>query len=374
MVLALDPEAVAALEQSNEAEWVVSAFYGDQTTIPSDKYPGIDRVPLTGDGSLTFDAGGQIQANGTVYLARDGASLVPASFTDPLAPYGQELAVVRRVTYAGASWDIPLGRFRIQDVPDMSTLYGSWPGVTAQLGWSAQLSVCDRFDILQADDFLATTTPTAGNTTWDEIRALCTIPVVESLPDAAVPSGIVYQGRVDGLTQLASNLGGEPAITREGAFTVRLRNAWLTETVPAATVTGTVDVSKGMSNNLINSVVATNPNNALILAVAEITDESNPLAITRPIGRRTQQLSNPLWDTQAKAQAGAQTALARLSTQQSKTVKVSCLPRPDIDLGDFIQVTDARTGEKYLGEVRNMGYSFNPTDLMTMELTVAEVI
>lgn len=372
-MLQLDAEVVAALEQSHEAEWVVTAAYGDESTIPSDRYPGIDRVPLTTDGSLTFDADGQIQANGTLYLARDGASLVPASKTDPLAPYGQEVSIARRVKYAGASWDIPVGLFRIQDVPDMKTLYGSWPGVTAQLGWSAQLTVCDRFDILRADDFLATTTPTPGNTTWDEIRLLSDLPVVESLPDAAIPSGITYQSRLDAITQLAGNLGGEPALTREGALTVRPSGVWLTATDPVAVVNGTVETSGGMSNSLINSVAVTNPNDEKILGVAEITDESNPLAVTRPIGRRTYTSSNPLMDTQAKALAAAKTMLARLSSQQSRTVKVSCLPRPDLDLGDFIQVNDEAAQATYLGEIRRMGYQLDPTALMSLELTVAEV-
>lgn len=379
MALSLPDEAIEAMEQSNHPEWIVASFYGAAQTIPSDKYPGYDRVPITGDGNVTFDADASTQANGSLYLAYDNDSLVPQSKTDALAPYGQEVSIVRRVMYASTSWDIPLGRYRIEEVPDTDALFRAYPAGSLnarlkQLGWSARLNITDLFDRIDADDFLAVKSP-ASSSTWDEIQSLSPLPIVRSLPDATLPAGITYRGRSDAINQLIANLGGEPHLTREGALTARRKNNWLTATDPVAVVKGTITVSGGMSNNLKNSVVVTNPSDATILGRAEITDPANPLYVDGPLGRRTEEISDPLMDTQSKAQAAAITALARLSTQQSRVVKVTCLPRPDLELGDFIQVDEYSGDVKsatWLGEVRRMEFSMNPLDSMTLELTVAE--
>lgn len=380
MALSVPDEAVEAMEQSHNPEWVVTAFYGAEQTIPSAKYPNLDRVPVTTDGRVTFDADGQTQANGSVYLAYDdGASLEPQSKTDPLAPYGQELSIVRRVTYAGSSWDVPLGRYRIEEVPDTATLFKAYPAGTLeqrmqQVGWRAQLVITDLFDLIQADDFLAMKSP-QSTSTWDEIQTLSPIPIVRSLPDVLVPAGITYRGRADAIVQLMANLGGEPHLTRQGALTARRRNNWLLATEPVAVVNGTVEVSGGMSNKLKNSVVVTNPSDAEILGQWEITEPADPLNVNGPLGRRTEEISDPLMDTQAKADAAAETAGKRLSTQQSRVVKVTCLPRPDLELGDFIQVNqyaDSQVIAVWLGEVRQMEFSMEPLAPMSLELTVAE--
>jgi len=249
--------------------------------------------------------------------------------------------------------------------------------------------------------------------TWDEIAKLSPLPVVRSLPDAEIPAGVSFQGRLDAITKLITNLGGEAALTRDGSLTARPANNYLTATVPVTTVKGTVSVDAGMSNDLYNSIAVTNPNDATILGIARITDPSDPLSITGPLGERTKSYSDPLMDTQAKADAAAATYLARLSTVQARVVKVSCLPRWDLELGDFIEVYQFNPGQTatvpvptsgvygaagqafgfgsgvygflvsaalsgaapsviWSGEVRHMEWPLDPTALMTFELTVAD--
>lgn len=405
MALDVPAEAIAAMEQTNTAEIVATAFYGAAQTIPSDKYPDLDRVPLVSNsGSITWDADQQQQAQGNCFLAAGGASLVPAAKTDPLAPYGQELQLVRRVHYAGASWDIPGGRFRIGEVPSASDAYKT-------MGWSAQLNLVDLFDKFPADFLGPVTGPSQTTSTWDEVAKLSPLPVVRSLDDAPIPVGVTFQNPVDAITKLIANLGGEPAITRQGALTARRANAYLNQTVPVATVKAVVSVDAGMSNNLINSVAVTNPNDATILGIARITAPSDPLCITGPLGERTKTFSDPLMDTQAKADAAAATYLARLSTVQARVVKVTCLPRWDLELGDYVQVNEYLPGATstgpapaglfgggssygyggglygflvsvaqsggdpyrvWTGEVRHMEWPLDPTALMSFELTVAD--
>lgn len=397
MVLDVPAEAIAAMEQSNTGEIIATAFYGAKQTIPSDDFPDYPSVPLaTNSGSITWDAGQQLQAQGNCFLTANGVSLVPQAKTDPLAPFGQEIQLVRRVHYADTSWDIPGGRFRIQEVPEASDSYRI-------MGWSAQLNLVDLFDRLKAADFLgAVNTPSQYDSTWDEVARLSPLPVVRSLPDAAIPAGVTFEGRLDAVTKLITNLGGEPALTRTGQLTARPANNYLTATETVATVRGTVTVSSGMSNDLINSVSVTNPNDANILGVKKIDDPSDPLCVDGPLGERTQTFSNPLMDTQDKADKAAATSLARLSTVQARVVKVTCLPRWDLELGDFIDVVEVSprpsvvstvtddfgdsftpvfgdrdtglesTSVVWTGEVRRIEWPLDPTALMSFDLTVAD--
>jgi hypothetical protein len=364
-MLELDEDARAALEQSHEAGYEVSAFYGAEQTLPA--------VPVTFDGSLSFSASAEIQGGGTVHLARDGGeSLVPAKRTDPLAPYGQELQISRTVTKGGQTWRIPLGRFRISRVPSAREYFRRYPTLALRVGWSAQLELKDRFDLIQADDFLATTAPRAGATVWDEIRRLSPIPIVESLQDAPLPAGVVYEGRSDALVMLMAHLGGVPHMTRQGALTARRSDAWLTETEPVTTIAGTIEVDDSLANDLYNSVAVTTNQDPTILAISEITNPADPLAVSSPLGRRTYTHQDPLAKTQAQAQATADRLLARLSTQQSRVAKVTCLPRPDVELGDYVRVLDPSNGKEIDGEVSEMSFSMNPTEPMTLSLIVAE--
>ena len=363
MVIAVDPQAILAMEQTNGGEIIATAFYGAQQTIPSDGYPDYPQVPLaTNSGSITWDADQAQQAQGSCFLTANGVSLVPQQKTDPLAPFGQELQLVRRVKYADQTWDIPGGRFRIGEVPSASDSYKI-------MGWSAQLNLVDRFDMIQAADFLGPVTgPSQTASTWDEIASLSPLPVVRSLPDAPIPGGVTFLGRLDAIT----NLGGEPALTRDGSLTGRPANAYLNATVTVATVKGTVSVDAGMSNDLFNSISVTNPNDATILGLARITDVANPLSINGPLGERTKTYSDPLMDTQQKADAAAATYLARLSTVQARVVKVTCLPRWDLELGDFIEVDDQASSDVWTGEIRHMEWPLDPTALMSFDLTVAD--
>lgn len=364
-MLQLADDVRAALEDSHSPGYKVTAYYGADLTVAD--------VPITTDGSITFAADADVQGSGTISLARDGGeSLVPQSKTDPLAPYGQELSIERTISRGGQTWSVPLGRFRITRVPSAKEYFRLYPAARQLVGWAAQLEVKDRLEMIQADDFPAATAPVPGNTTWDEIRRISPIPIVTSLPDRALPAGIVYQSRAEAVATLAKNLGGVPAITRQGALTVRPANQWLTATVPVFTINGTIDIDDGMANDLYNSVVVSTSNDPTILGVAEILDESNPLAVTRPIGRRTYKAQDPLITTQLGADEAASTMLARLSTRQSRTAKVTCLPRPDLELGDFGEVADPVSGRVLLGEIAGMSFSLDPFAEMTLDLIVSE--
>lgn len=373
-MLPIDDAVRAALEQNHVAGWRASAFYGAELTV-------LD-VPLDRTGSLKYSGDAQIQANGTVSLAWDAQNLVPKSRTDALAPYGQELLIERTVTVGTQTWGIPMGRFRITEVPSAKEYFRLFPSQDPSnpanarqlvVGWAVQLKLEDRFERIIADDFLQTEGPRAGNTVWQEIQRLSPYPIQTSLPDATIPAGVAYESRIDAIQKLMAALGGVPHLTRQGVLTARPADAWLTATEPVFTVRGTIDVDDSWSMDLYNQVqVKSSGGSNELVAFRAITDPSNPLAVSRPIGGRTYRFASPLLDTQAKVEAAAETVLARVSGRQSKVVKVTCLPRPDIELGDYGVVIDEVGRREVWGEVVRMNFSMDATAPMTMELIAAE--
>lgn len=373
-MLQLADEVRAALEQSHIPGYRASAFYGTELTVAD--------VPLVREGSLSFSGDAQIQAKGTVGLSKDAGNLVPKFRTDPLAPFGQELVIERTVTVGQQTWGIPLGRYRIVEVPSSREYFRRFPTQdpfnpanppSLVVGWAVKLSLADRFEAIVANDFLQTEGPKAGNTVWQELRRLSPYPIEVSLPDAAIPAGVAYQSRIDAIQKLMAAIGGVPHLTRQGVLTARPADAWLTSTTPVFEINGTIDVDDSWSMDLYNQVQVKSSSGANeLVAFRQITDESDPLAVTRPIGGRTYKYSSPLLDTQAKVNAAAETVLKRVSGRQSKTVKVTCLPRPDIELGDYGVVVDDVAQREIVGEVVSMSFSMNPTAPMTLELIAAE--
>lgn len=347
------------LETSHAGQYIVQAYYGNTMTLAD--------VPIDPkQSSLTFSADSATQGTGTVYVVSNGASLRPKTKTDPLAAYGQELAI----TYvSGNRLTIPMGRFRITDVPSSQEFRRLNPFVP--MGSITQLTLADRFDFLQHDTFLSRTSPQSSSA-WAEIQRISPIPFVKAGSDATVPSNLVYQSKMDAITQLAALSGQEPAMTRAGALTLRRSASWTLGLAPVTTIHGTVSRDDGMSNSLINYVVVTNSSKPTIVGTAAITASNDPLRVNGPLGRRVATLTSTTATTNAKATAEAAAYLAKVSTRQTATAAITCLPRPDIELGDFIAVVDPLTNETLKGTVTAMTFPLDPTKTMSLTLTMQE--
>jgi hypothetical protein len=306
-----------------------------------------------------------VQGSGTLYVPTQGKSLRPRGKRDPLAAYGQEVSINYVV---GDQVNISLGRFRITDVPSAKETARLNPFIVT--GSLVELTLADRFDILKHDSFLSGASP-QSTSAWEEIQRISPIPVVRSLPDATVPASMTYQNKFDAVQKLMTLLGGEPALTREGVLTAHPANAWTLGLDPVTEIRAVIERDDGMSNSLINCVVVTTSADASIVGLAQITNQSDPLCVTGPLGRRVKTIQDPLATTKAEADATAQTYLAQLSTQQSQVVTIKCLPRWDIELDDIVKVIDPITGEEIIGAVSNMQGNLDPTAAMTIQITEA---
>lgn len=325
-------------------------------------------VTLADSGQISFRAEGQVQASGSVTAIGVGDSLVPKSKADPLASYGQELAIWRTLQVRSQTWIIPLGVYRITRAGDEFERYRG----DVVLDWSVDLRLADRFKAIRDDDFLSADAPIPGNTVWAEMRRLSPIPVQEALGDGSVPAATVYATRFNAVSTLAELRGGAPHLTREGVLTARLRDAWLTATVPVFDIQGTITWSSEMTDDFFNQVQVTSSVDRSIVAYAQITDEWNPLSVRRA-GGRTYKHSSPIYDTQAAAQEAAYTILDRVSTRRSRLVNVTCSPEALLlELGDFGWVRDPVSKRAALGEVAQITAPLSPTATVGVQLIVAE--
>jgi hypothetical protein len=371
-VLKLDPDLIELLQVSHAAEIRATAFYDGELVGP---------VPITQDGSLRYSADQVVQCAGSVFLARDSASMVPRSKADTLAPFGQEVRIDRVDRKGSAEWVTTLGQLRIQKVPSMREYFRRYPSLTQVTGWSAQLDLQDRFAQIAADDFLYPESPKPGNSTWREIQRLSPVPIViaGSLPDRAVPSSLTAypKSRMETLTALFSNLGAYPHMTRFGALTGRAKDVWMTATTPVFTIDGVIDMDDSMTGDLFNAVKVSSSAGANgLFAVRQITDPGNPLRVNGPFGRRVFTQSSPLYESQADVDHAADTLLRRVSTRQVKTVKVTCLPQPHLELGDYIaarqKAEDGTVLRTVSGEITTISAPLDATASWTLELIMAE--
>lgn len=346
--------------RSDQSGWITGIATYQGRSVP---------VNVDGVGSLIFRSDGEIQASGSLTVSGFGDSLVPRSMTDPLAPFGQEIALWRNVQIGESQWPIPLGVYRITSAASDGQRFRE----DQPLDWSVPLTVADRFKRIRDDDFLYVESPVPGNSVWDEVRRLSPVPVQEALGDADVPAGTVYTTRLGAVTTLINLLGGRPQMTREGVLTARPRDAWLTETEPVATVNGTISFSSEMTDDFFNQVQVSNPNDAAIVAYWQLNDDSDPRSVSRAGGRTYPPQSSPIYYTQAAANAAAATIGARVSTRRARTVNVTCTPEVLLlELGDFVLIQDPVQRRQVLGEVSTMTVPMDPTAAIGMTVIVAE--
>lgn len=327
---------------------------------------------LAHDGDITWDADGDIQASGNIHVVGFGEPvLVPRQRDDLLAPYGQEVALSREVITRDKSFLIPLGIYRITG--NDGGRYTTRAGTDVVLDWEVDAKLTDRFRMLQRAKLVNPASPPAGATVYSELQRLGLFPIVQSadVPDAAVPAGMVYDSRLDAVHALASIAGARPRINRQGALTLVPADRWLTETTAEFDIPGTITWTDDQTDDFYNLVWAHSDDNAFS-AFATLDDAADPRSVGRA-GPSTYEHSSPAYDSESAVQAGADTVLSRLVNRRSKTVTVEVGPIGLLlELSDFGWVRDPLQGRAVLGEITSLTISHDPTDPITLTLTVAE--
>lgn len=331
-------------------------------------------LTIAQDGDITWDGDGEVQATSNLYVIGHGNSLVPRGDRGALlAPYGQEVSLVRRVFFRGRQTsDIPLGVYRIRaNDGGRESFRGD-----RVLDWEIGLQLADRFRQIQKAKLVPVdASPPSGATVYSELQRLANIPILidPAVPDVSVPRSHVYEDRLESVHWLAELAGAKPRLTRQGALTLRPADRWATETTPDFDITGELGENGGQTDEWFN-YVWTHNDKGEFSAFAAITDDADPLSINRA-GMATYEHSSPAYVSKAASQAGANTILERLTRRRAATVtaKVGAQGLP-LELSDFGWIRDPDQQRAVLGEISKITIPHDPAELITLELIVAEEV
>ena len=360
----------AVLTSSVTYRFVADVFYG-ATRVISD-LPIIDPTFKS-----DLEAGTKGTGAATVaYTPEFAESLTPYDFADALAPFGAEVGVRCEVSAGKFAEMVQIGRYRIADIPTGRDEFTRFRGQVTASGSVVGMVFTDRSKKVERAGFTSPQNPRSYVSAWDEIGRISQATLLRSVPDKAIPGGIVYEaskgGRWKAVEDLASVLGGVPIFDPFGNLTV-VPDAWGSAVARLRLGDeGTIlDVEHSLtSENVYNEVVGNfeDANQNPIFAYAAITD--GPLAVRGEFGANTYYAASPLVKTQAAANSFVATRLASLSSQYTYRVPVNCLYDPRLEVGDVVEVE--RPDRMITGRIISLG--FGSDGRMKLELEVRRVI
>jgi hypothetical protein len=368
-----DDTLSASLNGSHKAKWTCDVFYAGVPTLTD--------LPILNTGTFSVDGSANIQGTARIYVASDqpildraGTPLAPNDVDDLLAPYGQEIVLKRQISLGSRAFPpVVMGTLRIAEVPTIQQTRRRLRGSTFLDSVYLELSLKDRFDKIDGDQFSEPSSPTSGATVWAEIQRISTVPVQSAVNDAPVSSTYVYDGgKIPAITDLLTTIGAVPYMTRQGILTA-LPAAPMSGAYSITDLTGQiVDQSNSLSNAIRNRVVVTGSGtgSSQLVGVAQI--ESGALSVYGEMGARVRTETFALATTQGAVDAAAKTYLAQELATQSKVVTVNALVNLALEIGDVAKATDPASGRVEIGVVSKIDYSLDPKALASVQLTIPQ--
>lgn len=323
-MIPLPAEALEVLRYSHRVLTRVELWYDGEP---------VGEVPVAG-GSITLDLDDESYASGEVTLA--DPSWLGSTAGAALMPFGQRL----RISY-GVGWGQRQEWMAVG--PDL--LIKSAPTAAGVLSTDKVKCVSLVRQVMDAR-FPAPWQPPAGWTLHQALAALLQeavpgAPVTIVPADRAVPGDTVWEReRWDAVKALAGALGAVCRPSGDGFLIAP-------EPVPAGAPVWTIDASStGVlldgaqplvdRDDRWNGVVAQNPDDPEVFALATVDDPGSPIRWGGPFGQRPYFMTSPLLTADTVAQAAA-TRLANLQGS-SRKVELKCIPNPALQPGDIVTV------------------------------------
>lgn len=331
------------LSSPHSLRWLLSSVLGSAVLADNLSGDGVQVTESVDDGQITRELKATITDPENRLLSDDPGCA--------LAPWGQQL-VVRAELSVGAAWvqTIPVGRFRIEEPePDggLSILQsnGSW------LPAGQQVAVTGR-DMLQqlADETWTTAVaPQSGATVRAEMARVLSgtgLALSPSVTSAVTVTSKADYGssKLDALVTLAKLAGSVVCCDRAGA--VSLVNAtngtgqtWTFDPGAQVGISRTVTMSR---QSICNGVLVQGVDGDSRYGVrgsAWIT--SGPLRWGGPFGKIPKTISDQTIYSNTSATTRAQTELAKLTSTQTVTVKITAPANPAISVLDTASIPTA---------------------------------
>lgn len=312
-------------------------------------------IPIVSS-SLRWNGDSQIQGGGTctvVWQSEFAEPISPKQIDDPLAPFGATLAIYDVLRVGAAEWKIPLGWFRIVDVPSARDQRLLFQGRVLTVGSVVELTLQDRMIGVKLDTILIPEVARSLESVYEELIRLTGLQITRSVADAPITARVVYEkDRLDGGYQLAKILDAIPYMTSDGTLSLRPK-AW---PEPVATLIygpgGSVaDVGSSMSSaGVYNKIVVRSTAEGVDLPPYVTEVQSGPLR-TRdsdgsrsPAGTMPYELTSPYITTVQQQQQWGDRELPRLAALAAKEVPVVLGYNPLYEVGDVLRIIDGRDG------------------------------
>jgi len=321
----------------------IEAWLGDR--LLADDIP-VDSAREEGDGSLRVPE----RLTFTVPAEDNGTTWVPSAYDSPLGAYGQRVRVSLGIEVANGQiewlnrgWFLinttsvsgnvltveALGLLSLVDEAVLPTEYQPKSGATLGAVIRALIEPGLTADLTGAPaDRTALTTITFSDNRLDSVLSVIDAWPAELkvTPDATLvvipPVAVPVEG--DAVLTLTDGYGGtvidaSAEVTREGAFNCVVAKGQYPDTDPT---------KAGQE----------------IIQTAYDTDSASPYRQGGPFSPYLVPYgyASPLLTTPAQVLAAAKSVLARLKRNASRTVRVTCVPNPALQLGDVVLLTSER--------------------------------
>lgn len=347
----IDSNTLNALTGSRSGEGIsVYVWYGSRLAYP-------DPLPVA-SWAFSWDRTRQVQTFDMTVADKDG-KLAPWLLEDPLGVGGSRLQVRYNVGGAG---QISQGWYRVTAAepderwhsyiineagrvnPDSPVPAGR-KQVMVSGGATIRVQADDLALVIKSDELLAPESPVGdAPTVVGEVRRLAggIVPVVTAsgVVDRSVSKSLIYEkDRLDAIQALCRSIACDYRMNGDGQLEVYP----LAPQTPAAVLRGgaegllvRVDRSQKYEGLYNRFVVRGTATDKPVQGIAEIT--SGPLRVGGPHGMVPKFYESNMIETQAQADAYAVTMRDTHLAGLTVDLKVTCLPVPHVQQGDWVQV------------------------------------
>lgn len=346
-----------------------------QRRLIVDVYHGSERVAQDLAGSAwSFDGDlyAEVKHSGTMTITHQaiaGESLVPEGLEGTLAPLRAKLLLLMEISAGEFSETVTLGVVRVDrivDAYDRTATIGDREVVVASV---VRLDFVSLEDDVAGAGFHSPEQAPSTASAFDELRRILDLPVVENVPDKAIPAATAYEarhgGRLKAAQQLSAILGGIGVVSPTGVWTI----------VPDVPTGPALELALGEDGTVVDVPFAIDTKDVYTTVVGNFetadrkpiyskkTFPSGPLADRSLIPDRVKYVTSDQVRTQAAADEFVQAQL-QASLIHRYQAPVQCVVNPLVELGDPAEVighTRALTG-------RVVKYALSESALMTITL------
>ena len=366
----VSPAVAHAMESGSfDMSVTLRAFYGNGVTLQD--------VPVV-DWSIESEEGREVPTSGSVdavYADDAGRSISPRSFTDHLAPFGQEVSILVTVSADEFEETIELGNLKIQETPEAKDANVQLGSRVLTASSRVKLSLMDRLESVRAAGFTGAT-GAKYKTCWAELAHLSGMRVVRSVDDRALPR-VEYEmaegGRLTACRAIAAHLGGTLYVRSDGALTVipatpgPVVRRFKIGTESLVLSEWARALSTGGLYNEIVGVFEDDDGNEVWVPPAQIVD--GPLSVHGPLGHRTKYHTSNLVKTRDDARKVLREVLQQSSTLTAVEIPVEVVIDLRLEIGDTVELEQDE--ETLRGRIVKVAHSSNRKTTMTIAVTAS---